>query len=111
MTYKLKVDVSKLQEYAKEKQAALADVVRKHALILQANTIGSPTMPVDTGALKNSIKAKSVTRFLWRVSDGVSYGIFQELGTSRGVPARHFLGGAVEKTAQGFFDDAAKAMK
>ena len=111
MSFRLKVDAKALQNLAKNKDAQLAGVIKKHALILQANTIASPTMPVDTGALKNSIKAAQQNPTLWRVSDGVNYGVFQELGTSRGVPARHFLGGAAEKTAPGFFRDIAKVMR
>lgn len=52
--------------------------------------------PVATGRLRDGIEADfqadeqqgiSVT---WH--DGVPYGIYQEMGTSRGVPALHFFG-------------------
>jgi len=36
--------------------------------------------PVDTGALRNSIRIEKVSDGVWRVLDGVEYGIFQELG-------------------------------
>jgi len=108
----MKVMTKPLENYAKNKDAELLQVVKKHAFILQANTAGSPTMPVDTGALKNSIKARqSKNPKNWIVSDGVEYGVFQELGTARGVPARHFMGGAAEKTAPGFFSDCEKVLK
>ena len=112
MSFKMKVMTRALKNYATGKDAALMAVVKKHAFILQANTAGSPMMPVDTGALKNSIKARqSENPKNWIVSDGVEYGVFQELGTARGVPARHFMGNAAEKTAPGFFKDCEKVLK
>ena len=48
--------------------------------------------PVDTGRLKNSIShavvedAKTVY-----IGTNVEYAPFQELGTSRGIPGKHFL--------------------
>lgn len=53
--------------------------------------------PYDTGALKNSIRARSASDddLTWTVSDGVEYGIFQELGTAR-IRARPFLTPALE---------------
>jgi hypothetical protein len=68
-------------------------------------------MPVDTGALKNSISALQVNPLLWRVEDGVLYGVFQELGTSRGVPARHFMGNSAEGVAKQFFDEVGEALQ
>jgi HK97 gp10 family phage protein len=107
----MKVMTKPLENYAKNKDAELLQVVKKHAFILQANTAGSPAMPVDTGALKNSINARqSQNPKNWIVSDGTDYGIHQELGT-RFIPARHFMGGAAEKTAPGFFSDCEKVLK
>ena len=112
MSFKMKVLTKALKDYAPAKEAELLQVVKKHAFILQANTAGSPKMPVVTGALKNSIKARqSDSPKNWIVSDSMEYGVFQELGTSRGVPARHFMGGAAEKTAPGFFKDCEKVLK
>lgn len=51
--------------------------------------------PVATGALKNSIATEQKSRFLYWVADGVEYGIYQELGTSR-MAAQPFMVPAVE---------------
>ena len=44
--------------------------------------------PVDTAALANSIHPEQQAQFLWRIQDGVEYGVYQELGF------RHFGSGA-----------------
>jgi hypothetical protein len=87
----------------------LPPVVKKHAFAIQANAASEA--PVDTGALKNSLAAEPIDPRNWTVKDGVEYGVFQELGTSRGVRAKHFLGNACEKEAESFFSDVAEAMK
>lgn len=51
--------------------------------------------PVDTGALRNSLNSQQMNPVLWRVQDGVKYGIFQELGTYK-MAAQPFLIPAVE---------------
>ena len=111
ITMRTSISMEALEKYPDDVQARLPDVVKKHAFALQARTMASPALPVDTGALKNSIKARAVNKLVWNVEDGVLYGVFQELGTSRGVPARHFLGGASEASAKPFFDDIGKAMQ
>jgi HK97 gp10 family phage protein len=52
--------------------------------------------PVDTGALKSSLEAEeNGSPLRWWVHDGVEYGIYQELGTSK-MSAQPFLVPAVE---------------
>ena len=51
--------------------------------------------PVDTGALKNSLHAAKAGDLLWWSGDGVDYGIYQEMGTSR-MSAHPFMRPAVE---------------
>ncbi|MCG3143637.1 MAG: hypothetical protein HONDAALG_00992 [Gammaproteobacteria bacterium] len=51
--------------------------------------------PVDTGALANSIHTENVGELARWVVDGVEYGIYQELGTSR-MSAQPFMGPACE---------------
>ena len=52
--------------------------------------------PVDTGALKGSIKVKPIKKNLYHVHDGVHYGIYQEYGTSR-MAAQPFMTPAIER--------------
>lgn len=101
-----------LDIYAKKPQKMDA-IVRKHALIIQAGAMTGA--PVKTGALKNSFeieqKAHRIGSIIYEIHDQVNYGVYQELGTSRGVTAKHFLGGAAERDEDGFFKDIAKELE
>jgi len=100
--------IQKLQAIPEDK---LGLVVKKHAFKIQADTVASPLMPVDTGALKDSMGAlEGKNSMNWIVQDGMEYGIYQELGTRGGVPARHFLGNTCEKDADDFFNDVKRAL-
>jgi HK97 gp10 family phage protein len=61
--------------------------------------------PVDTGALINSLGANSkmIAELTYRLQDGVEYGVFQELGTSK-MTARPFLKPAIEEFRQKFLN-------
>ena len=96
------------EQYAKKPKEALA-VLKKHGLIIQANA--AKDAPVDTGALRNSMISEEVNDKTVRISDGVEYGVFQELGTSRGVSAKHFLGGNTERQANPLFNDLKDVLK
>ena len=97
-----------LDEYAKKPQK-MRSIVKSNALQIQFNSAASA--PVDTGALKNSIEAEEKTPLAWEIHDGVEYGVYQELGTSRGVTAQHFLGRAAEQQEPKFYKDIAKELE
>ena len=97
-----------LDQYRLKPKEALG-VLKKHGLIIQANA--AKDAPVDTGALRNSIISEDVDEKTVQISDGVEYGVFQELGTSRGVSAKHFLGGATERQANPLFSDLKEVLK
>jgi len=99
-----------VEKLKKVPETKLKKIVKKYAFKIAADTQASPLMPVDTGALKNSIEPRPENDLNWLVQDGVDYGIYQELGTSKGVPARHFLGNAVERNAEAFFDELKDAI-
>jgi hypothetical protein len=108
ITFSMKSIIS-IGDYVKNvNNNKLPPVVKKHAFAVQADA--AHNAPVDTGALKNSLHADPLNPRNWTVSDGVEYGVFQELGTSRGVRAKHFLGNACEKEADKFFDDVREAL-
>ena len=110
MIFNMKIDTKPLAQYEKSAVEKAKKAVKKNALAIQANA--AQDAPVDTGALKNSISAlPEGSGENWSIQDGVNYGIHQELGTSRGVPAIHFLGNACEKQADKFFDDVKDALK
>ena len=102
------VEVRGLREAQKKAEQLLRDVdggseilkaVRDSLMMVQRGAKKPPRMPVDTGRLRASITpsivqiANSVQGI---VGSNVEYAPYQELGTSRGVPARRFLAGAVE---------------
>ena len=73
---------------------------------------GAQNAPVDTGALRNTITSESHMEgdLTYIVQDGVEYGIFQELGTSR-MAAQPFLVPAIEAWAQRFQNAFAELFK
>jgi len=78
--------IAAMPQKAEELVAAGAEAVQGRA---------AAKAPVDTGALRNSISAGFFRSLLWHVGDGVEYGIYQELGTSR-MAAQPFMVPAVE---------------
>jgi hypothetical protein len=110
INFKYKENLSGLLAAMAKKSQSLAPVVRKHAINIQANSMISPPMPVKTGNLKNSMKVTPVDSTHFEIHDQTDYGVFQELGTSRGVSAKHFLGGAAEREAEPFFEEIRKVL-
>lgn len=107
-----KITLKPLESYPKEVRAKLPGVVKKNAQVLKAMTKTSQNMPVDTGALRDSIEEYPTDQPLTReVMDGVEYGVYQEQGTGRGITAKHFLAGAAEALADKFFDEVKDALK
>ena len=111
MTFKTMMSIKPLTDYPKQVQAKLPKVVAKNALTIEAKTKTSSNMPIDTGNLRDSINAEAAEKMKWEIHDGTMYGVFQELGTSRGVTAKHFLAGACEDTADKFFEEVKDALK
>lgn len=72
----------------------------KDGRVHRSSSPGSPPAP-DTGALKASIETVRKGRGLYWVQDGVEYGIYLELGTSR-VAARPFMVPAIERAWKWF---------
>ena len=71
-TFKMKFDTKPLETMSKNVTGKLTKVVRKNALEMEARTKTSQSMPVDTGALRDSIEAESTDQPLtWEVHDGV----------------------------------------
>jgi HK97 gp10 family phage protein len=99
-----------LTKFVPESEQKLNTIIRKYALKIQAET--ARDAPVDLGTLRNSIEAvKDGTKKLsWIVQDGVYYGVFQELGTSRGVTAKHFMGRAFERNGDAFFKEVKEVL-
>ncbi len=60
-------------------------------------------VPVDTGATKNSIRSRTISRFTRRIGPTTLYAIFLEFGTLRMV-ARPFMVPALEGVRQPFLN-------
>lgn len=88
----VKLDTFKLDQIIAKFPKEAENVVKAGAYAVQGRA--QTYAPVDTGALKNSLKASRAGNLLWWVGDGVEYGIYQELGTSR-MRAQPFMVPAV----------------
>lgn len=101
-TFKVEIDLAKLQQLRDQSPQKAGIVLRKLALegegyIKNSFTV-SPSSPgeppgVDTGTLKNSIKAEKLDTFSWAIGTKVDYAPFLEFGTTRMAP-RPFMGPA-----------------
>lgn len=60
------------------------------AIGLDAASTAASVAPVDTGRLKDSIGSAVVDNVVY-IGTNVEYAPYQEFGTSKGVPGRHFL--------------------
>lgn len=95
MTVVARLDVTGLDRIRANLRPKASRIIRETGFKVASDA--AMGAPVDTGALRNSILAESapVNDYLFMVQDGVEYGIFQELGTSR-MAAQPFLVPAVE---------------
>ena len=104
---------AKLLELRAALHDAAVDVVSSTAFQIEAEAkVHAPRDPARppqdlkqkvTGALRGSIQTHMEKPLRWQVYVGVMYGAFQEFGT-RYIPARPYLGPAVEKYKQQFYD-------
>lgn len=87
MTISVKVDNTRavLEDTQRKKETAL---IKCGAAWESYSKQGAP---VDTGRLRNSIHHQMEGDDTVAIGSNVDYGIYQELGTSRGVRAKYFL--------------------
>jgi HK97 gp10 family phage protein len=97
----IELDTAVLDRITAEMRPGAARIVEKYGTQIAGQAANNA--PVDTGALRNSVTSESgmTGEMEYTVKDGVSYGVFVELGTSR-MAAHPFLVPAVEKWAQPF---------
>lgn len=93
--YRLAADLGKAG-FSTARKAA--QVVAKTAHDIEATA--KSLAPVDTGALKNSI-GSDISALHAEIGPTVSYGIYQEFGTSRMAP-HPFMGPALEQHTAAF---------
>lgn len=102
------IDTSILDKMTAEAKPKANGICGRFAFAIQGEA--QNLAPVDTGALKASLEAEQIEVLSWQVHDGVEYGIFQELGTSK-MAAHPFLVPALEKFRQKFQDAFAELFK
>ena len=101
---KIKLDTDALDRFAAGLNVSTDRAL--HAVALQAEGHAKNAAPVLTGALRGSINTQQIRIGTYWVQDGVEYGIFQELGTSK-MAAHPFMVPAVENAIR----DIAEAVK
>jgi len=94
---KIRLDTRVLDRMAKDLDRNADRVIASIAHQVEAEA--KQLAPVDTGALKNSLHTDREGQAHYIVADGVEYGIFQELGTSR-MAAHPFMVPAVESVGR-----------
>ena len=94
----IEVKSIKLDDTELRKFAASLGITTDRALAATAHQVegyAAHKAPVMTGALRNSIHTTKQREGVYWVQDGVEYGVFQELGTSK-MSAHPFMVPAVE---------------
>jgi HK97 gp10 family phage protein len=104
----VRIDISGLQRLSQESGRTFDQILGRAAFDVEAEA--KKRAPVETGALRASLMALRVKLNHWIVQDGVEYGVFQELGTSR-MAARPFLVPAFEKAMKSLNDRIGAAIE
>ena len=96
------LDTTILDRMTVQAKPKAREIVHTYGIIIAGDS--SATAPVYTSALKNSLvsESKMTGDMEYTVQDGVEYGIFQELGTSR-MSAQPFMIPSVEGWKERFF--------
>lgn len=95
------LDTTILDKLTAEIRPRTSRIVESYGLAIMSEA--AQNAPVDTGALRSSLTSESGMDgdLLYIVKDGVEYGIFLELGTSK-MPAQPFVVPAVESWRERF---------
>lgn len=95
------IDTSILDKMTAEMKPKARAIVNQYGVAISGEA--AKRAPLDTGALRNSILAASqmISDMVYRIQDGVEYGIFQELGTGK-MAAQPFIVPAIEAWREKF---------
>ena len=96
------LDTKELERITKEMKPRASRIIRSYGFMMLGSAVRRA--PVDTGNLINSMTANSkmIAPLTYRLQDGVEYGVFQELGTSK-MSSRPFMKPAIEEFRDRFF--------
>lgn len=95
----MSVDARKLRKIIADLKPGADRILRTSAFTIEGGA--KQRAPVATGALRASIHTEPKGPLFYRVTDGVEYGVFQELGTHR-MAAQPFMVPAVEEERKHF---------
>jgi HK97 gp10 family phage protein len=104
------IETGKLDRMHLFADPALSKIIRRTVVLTSGDA--AALAPVDTGALRNSIVSESgmIDDLNGIVKDGVEYGVYQELGTSR-MAAHPFMVPALEKNVRKMIDGIKDAVR
>ena len=107
---KVKIDTAKLDAIVANLHPGTARIVNTYGTAMAGKA--AILTPKDTHALESSILAESKMSGAakYTIQDGVEYGVYQELGTSR-MAAQPFLVPAIESLANAFLNAFAGLFK
>jgi HK97 gp10 family phage protein len=94
MASSITITFNRFPEIAAKLPKETSAVVRKTAFDVEARA--KMVVPVDTGALKNSITTEMQGDMTAIVAPHTEYAVFVEYGTSRGSPAQPYMTPAAE---------------
>lgn len=101
LTIKVQIDTTILDKLVAEARPRASQIVNKYGLVVASEA--ARTAPYDTGALQNSVLSEShmADELTYIVQDGVTYGVYQELGTYK-MRAHPFMMPALMHWAERF---------
>ncbi len=110
--YRVEVNTKILDSLDSRTRRRISDATKKTVLDIEgtAKTIAREKDIIDTGFMINSIEGLMISPFLGEVTVGAFYGIYHEFGTVK-VPARPFLGPAVDKHKNAYMAAVRQAVR
>ena len=104
------LDTALLDKITDELRPGASEIIEKYGLLMAGDSAKSA--PKDTSTLANSNLSEShmESQLSFVLKDGVDYGIFVELGTSK-MAARPHVIPSIEKWSQRFLDDLGRLLE
>jgi HK97 gp10 family phage protein len=98
----VKLDTAVLDKITAELKPKAREIIETYGTLMAGDA--AKGAPVETGALRSSITSEShmESDLTYVVQDGVEYGVFQELGTSK-MAAQPFMVPSIEKWREKFY--------
>jgi HK97 gp10 family phage protein len=112
MAYSVSLDTDLLDRMEADLEDQMSDVIDTTLALIESSTKANIVTHdlIDTGFMLNSVHPEKTSKLEGQVIVGAEYGIYHELGT-RYLPARPFLGPAVDMHTQDFYEAAADVLR